>query len=265
MDPDRAEGVMSPQQTLILEERHRHLAAGGIAWAHRRAIAWRTARRLAWRARVDLAPRLKRGLDLVGAALLVLLSAPVLTAIAVAIKLEDGGPVLFRQTRVGRHGRLFVMLKFRSMVPDAEAAVGAVQASARDPRVTRVGRFMRATALDELPQLWNIFCGDMSVVGPRALRPGEIEARGPGALVRSEEIPGYAERISVRPGLTGLAQVFAPRDIPRRQKFRYDCVYIRGWSFGLDLRLVALSFWITLRGAWGKQGREAGERGSCMT
>jgi lipopolysaccharide/colanic/teichoic acid biosynthesis glycosyltransferase len=207
----------------------------------------------------------KRAFDITLATLGLVLSSPLWALIAVAVKAEDGGPVFFRQERVGQHGRVFHVLKFRSMVPDAERRTGAVQAAVNDPRVTPIGLVLRATALDELPQLWNIFCGDMSVVGPRALRPGEIEARGPGALVRSEEIPGYAERISVRPGLTGLAQVFAPRDIPRRQKFRYDCVYIRGWSFGLDLRLVALSFWITLRGAWGKQGREAGERGSCMT
>jgi lipopolysaccharide/colanic/teichoic acid biosynthesis glycosyltransferase len=207
----------------------------------------------------------KRVFDVAFAGAGLMASAPLWPLIALAVKAGDGGPVFYRQERVGRGGRRFHVLKFRSMIPDAEAGLGAVQASGADPRVTRAGRLLRATALDELPQLWNIFRGDMSVVGPRALRPGEIEARGPGALVRSEEIPGYAERISVRPGLTGLAQVFAPRDIPRRQKFCYDCVYIRGWSFGLDLRLVALSFWITLRGAWGKQGREAGERGSCMT
>jgi lipopolysaccharide/colanic/teichoic acid biosynthesis glycosyltransferase len=207
----------------------------------------------------------KRVFDVAFAGTGLMASAPLWPLIALAVKAGDGGPVFYRQERVGRGGRRFHVLKFRSMIPDAEAGLGAVQARGEDPRVTRAGRLLRATALDELPQLWNIFRGDMSVVGPRALRPGEIEARGPGALVRSEEIPGYAERTSVRPGLTGLAQVFAPRDIPRRQKFRYDCVYIRGWSLGLDLRLVALSFWITLRGAWGKQGREAEERGSCMT
>jgi lipopolysaccharide/colanic/teichoic acid biosynthesis glycosyltransferase len=142
------------------------------------------------------------------------------------------------------------VLKFRSMVPDAEAGVGAVQASRADPRVTAVGRFLRATAMDELPQLLNILRGDMSFVGPRALRPGEIEALGNGDLESLEDVRGFAERARVRPGLTGIAQIYAPRDIPRRLKFRYDLFYIRRQSFWLDVRLVLLSFWITLRGAW---------------
>ena len=102
--------------------------------------------------------------------------------IAAAIKLEDGGPIFYRQERVGLGGRPFDALKFRSMRPDAESMTGAMQASAHDPRVTRIGRLMRATAMDELPQLWNILRGDMSFVGPRALRPGEIEASGDGTL-----------------------------------------------------------------------------------
>ena len=109
---------------------------------------------------------------------------------------------------------------------------------------------MRATAMDELPQLWNIFRGDMSFVGPRALRPGEIEVDGNGALVPMESIPGYAERHSVRPGLTGIAQIFAARDSPRRHKFRYDRLYLDRQSFWLDARLIALSFWISFRGKW---------------
>jgi len=104
--------------------------------------------------------------------------------------------------------------------------------------------------MDELPQLWNIFRGDMSFVGPRALRPGEIEVDGNGALVPMESIPGYVERHSVRPGLTGIAQIFAARDIPRRHKFRYDRLYLERQSFWLDARLIALSFWISFRGKW---------------
>ena len=125
------------------------------------------------------------------------------------------------------------MLKFRSMIPDAEAKVGALQARAGDPRITRIGHWMRATAMDELPQLWNIFRGDMSFVGPRALRPGEIEVLGSGRDERLEDVPGFEARCQVRPGLTGVAQIFAPRDIPRRQKFRYDRVYIRQQSLAL--------------------------------
>ena len=142
------------------------------------------------------------------------------------------------------------------MIPDAEAAVGARQARAGDSRITRVGRWLRATAMDELPQLWSIVRGDMSFVGPRALRPGEIEVAGDGRMVALEDVPGYRERSRVTPGLTGVAQIFAPRDVPRRQKFRYDRVYIRRQSFWLDLRLIALSFWITFRGTWEVRGRK---------
>jgi lipopolysaccharide/colanic/teichoic acid biosynthesis glycosyltransferase len=140
------------------------------------------------------------------------------------------------------------------MIPDAEARVGALQASEGDPRITRVGRWMRATAADELPQLLSIFRGDMSFVGPRALRPGEIEVQGSGAHVALEDVPGFAERCSVPPGLTGVAQIYAPRDIVRRNKFRYDRVYIRRQSFALDVRLILLSFWITFRGTWEARG-----------
>jgi lipopolysaccharide/colanic/teichoic acid biosynthesis glycosyltransferase len=142
------------------------------------------------------------------------------------------------------------------MRPDAEAGVGAVQAIERDPRVTRIGRLMRATAMDELPQLWNILRGDMSFVGPRALRPGEIETTRGGMLERLEDVPGYEMRIQVRPGLTGIAQVFAPRDVPRRQKFRYDRIYVRRQTFWLDVRLILLSFWISVLGTWEARERK---------
>jgi lipopolysaccharide/colanic/teichoic acid biosynthesis glycosyltransferase len=147
-------------------------------------------------------------------------------------------------------------LKFRSMHPDGEAGVGAIQAIENDPRVTRIGRLMRATAMDELPQLWNILRGDMSFVGPRALRPGEIEAGPNGRFERLEDVPGFATRISVRPGLTGIAQVYAPRDVPRRHKFRYDRIYVRRRSWWLDVRLILLSFWISVQGTWEARGRK---------
>jgi lipopolysaccharide/colanic/teichoic acid biosynthesis glycosyltransferase len=182
-------------------------------------------------------------------------SAPLWALFAAAIRIEDGGPIFYRQERVGQRGLLFNAVKFRSMRPDAEAGVGAMQAVADDPRVTRVGRVMRATAMDELPQLWNILRGDMSFVGPRALRPGEVETSG-GAMVEMDRIPGYATRTGVRPGLTGIAQIYAPRDLPRRQKFRYDRVYVLRQSMWLDLRLILLSFWISFRGTWEARGRK---------
>jgi lipopolysaccharide/colanic/teichoic acid biosynthesis glycosyltransferase len=199
-------------------------------------------------------PRAKRLLDVSLSGIGLLLSSPLWALLAAAIKIEDGGPVFYGQERVGEGGRIFYAYKFRSMIPDSDAKFGALQASEHDPRVTKVGRIMRATAMDELPQLWNIFTGDMSFVGPRALRPGEIEARGDGSHEKLEDVPGFAERHSIRPGLTGIAQIFAPRDIARRSKFRYDRLYIRRRGFGLDLQLIALSFWITFRGRWEHRG-----------
>lgn len=198
----------------------------------------------------------KRVLDIALSGAGLIASAPLWAALAALIKLQDGGPVFFSQERVGLGGRRFRALKFRSMVADAERVVGAIQARHNDPRVTRIGRLMRATAMDELPQLWNIFRGDMSFVGPRALRPGEIEVNGSGIAERIEDVPGFEARCAVRPGLTGIAQIYAPRDVIRRQKFRYDRVYIRRRSLWLDIRLIALSFWITVRGAWEVRGRK---------
>ena len=197
----------------------------------------------------------KRLLDLTLSGFGLIASSPLWVLLAIAIRLEDGGAVFFRQERVGRRGRRFDALKFRSMRPDAEAATGALQARAHDPRVTRIGRLMRATAMDELPQLWNIFRGDMSFVGPRALRPGEIEFEG-GAHVALEDVPGYGARIEVPPGLTGIAQIYAPRDVTRRHKFRYDRLYVAKRSWWLDVRLILLSFWISLLGTWESRGRK---------
>jgi len=195
-------------------------------------------------------PPAKRLLDVLLAGTGLVLSSPLWALLAAIIKAGDGGPVFFSQERVGEGGRVFRAWKFRSMIPDAEKHVGAVQASENDPRITAIGRVMRATAMDELPQLWNIFAGDMSFVGPRALRPGEIEVLGNGRLEALEDVPGYDDRCRVRPGLTGIAQVYAARHITRRNKFRYDRLYIARQSFWLDLRLIAVSFWITFRGRW---------------
>jgi lipopolysaccharide/colanic/teichoic acid biosynthesis glycosyltransferase len=199
---------------------------------------------------------IKRTFDAAFAAAALLVSSPLWLVIPMAIKIEDGGPIFFPQNRVGLRGRVFMVLKFRSMRPDAEALTGPVQATENDPRVTRVGRLLRATAMDELPQLVNILLGDMSFVGPRPLRPGEVDVRGDGQVTRLDEIPGYRERHGVRPGLTGLTQVYAPRDISRASKFRLDRLYIKRAGFWLDLRLILLSFWITARGTWEVRGRK---------
>ena len=193
---------------------------------------------------------MKRAFDVALSAAGLVVSLPLWVLFAAAVKMEDGGPVFFTQERVGLNGRIFRALKFRSMIPDAEARTGPVQASAHDPRITRVGRFLRATAMDELPQLWNIFVGDMSFVGPRPLRPGEVDVMGDGHVIALKDIRGYDDRHRVRPGLTGLAQVYAPRDLPRAGKFRLDCFYLKRAGFCLDLKLLFLSFWITGRGKW---------------
>jgi lipopolysaccharide/colanic/teichoic acid biosynthesis glycosyltransferase len=174
---------------------------------------------------------IKRLFDVTLAAIGLIASAPLWAMIAAAVKLEDRGPVFFPQERVGLGGHVFTALKFRSMVADAEALSGPLQAGENDPRITRIGRLLRGTAMDELPQLWNILVGDMSFVGPRPLRPGEVEVRGDGQLVQLDQIPGYDARHSIRPGLTGLTQVYASRDISRTSKFRLDQVYLRRRSF----------------------------------
>ena len=164
-------------------------------------------------------------------------------------------PRVLRQERVGEGGRIFRALKFRSMRPDAEASTGPIQATARSTRHAHRAR-QRATAMDERRATLNILSGDMSFVGPRALRPGEIEAAGNGAIVRVEDVPGFTTRISVRPGLTGIAQIYARRDVPRRHKFRYDRLYVRRRSWLLDVRLILLSFWISFRGTWEARGKK---------
>jgi lipopolysaccharide/colanic/teichoic acid biosynthesis glycosyltransferase len=192
---------------------------------------------------------MKRAFDVIVAGAGLVASAPLWAIVAVAIKLEDGGPVFFTQPRVGRRGVTFTAYKFRSMTPDAASAAPR-QAAERDPRITSVGAVLRPTAMDELPQLWNILRGDMSFVGPRPLTPGEIEVRGDGRNVPLAAIDGYDARHAVLPGLTGLAQIYAPRDVRRAAKFRLDRLYARRASFWLDLKLIAISFWISARGRW---------------
>jgi len=194
---------------------------------------------------------LKRPFDILLSSLGLVVSAPLWLIIALLIWLEDRGPVFYPQDRIGRDGRLFKALKFRSMIRDAEKLEGPVQAKENDMRITRVGRILRATALDELPQLFNILKGDMSFVGPRALRPEEIEIQNSGKNKTSlKDLPGYRKRHSIRPGLTGITQVYLSRDVPIKKKFRYDLVYVNKMNFWWDLKLIFLSFWITFRARW---------------
>ena len=181
---------------------------------------------------------LKRCLDVAGAVVAGALLAPALAAIAVAIKLDSPGPVLFRQRRIGRHGVPFTLLKFRTMEVGAERRADELRALSedpdwlkleRDPRVTRVGRLLRRTSLDELPQLWNVLRGSMSLVGPRPLIASE-----------DERVAGWSRtRLDLAPGLTGLWQVLGRADLPFREMVALDYLYVTNWSLWLDLKLIA--------------------------
>ena len=160
--------------------------------------------------------------------------SPVLLLVAIAVRLTSPGPVLFRQKRVGLHGRVFTIFKFRSMVADAEAKTGAVWASKRDPRVTRIGAFLRRTRLDELPQLFNVARGEMALVGPRPERPEFVD-------VLSEQIPFYRQRHAVKPGVTGWAQInykYGETIEDTVVKLEYDLYYIKNLSPSLDVFIM---------------------------
>ena len=172
---------------------------------------------------------MKRLVDVVLSALALLLLAPVLLATAAAVVIDDGFPVFFRQVRIGRGGLTFGMFKFRSMVRNA-AAIGPFNTAAGDPRITRVGRFIRRTSLDELPQLLNVLAGDMSLVGPRPDVPVQR------ALYNDAD---WAERCSVRPGITGLAQALLRSEGTEDQRRELDLRYVREQSLWLDLKIMA--------------------------
>jgi lipopolysaccharide/colanic/teichoic acid biosynthesis glycosyltransferase len=201
-------------------------------------------------------PLLKRALDVCLAGLGLLCSSPLWALAALAIKWEDGGPVFFQQERWGRGKRPIQVHKFRTMITNANPMGVTVQATEHDPRITRVGRILRATAFDEIPQLLNIWKGEMSFVGPRALPINERQTREDGDELPDEQVPGFTERLRVKPGLTGIAQIWAPRDVPRRHKFKYDLLYLKKQSFWFDMKLIGLSFWITFRGRWEARGRK---------
>lgn len=178
---------------------------------------------------------LKRSFDVVAAIVALLLLAPLLAAIAYAVSREGGGPVLFRQAREGYQRSLFRIFKFRTMVPDAEASGGFRQARQRDPRVTRTGAFLRRSSFDELPQIFNVLTGDMSIVGPRPHVPQLSEEF-------AHKIDSYYERLNTRPGITGLAQVSGLRGETEtldrmEQRVRRDIEYIHRWSLTADLSI----------------------------
>lgn len=174
-------------------------------------------------------------------------SLPLWVVIFLAIYLEDGWSIFYVQERIGKDGRIFKIYKFRSMIKNAEQ-MGNLWTEKSDLRITKVGRILRTTAMDELPQLMNIIKGDMSCVGPRSERPELAEKF-------SKEIPNYNLCLSVKPGLTGVAQIYGNYDTPPHQKYRYDLFYIQKQSFGFDLKLILLSLRITSKGKWEGRGR----------
>jgi len=186
---------------------------------------------------------IKRIFDIILSGSGLILSSPLWLVFSLAVELHDGGPVFYTQNRVGKGGKIFKVYKFRSMVSDAEKHTGPVFATENDPRVTKVGRILRAIGMDELPQLWNIFKGDMSFVGPRAERPELVKKF-------AEKVANYRNRFAIKPGLTGVAQVYGRYNSPPNQKLHYDLFYIKKQSFLLDLKLIFVSFWITFRGKW---------------
>ena len=187
----------------------------------------------------------KRLMDILLCSVAMIVAAPVMAVVAIAIKLEDGGPVFFRQKRMTRNGREFDILKFRSMIVDAEKYAGAVLATDNDPRITKVGKVIRATRLDELPQILNILKGDMSIVGPRPERKVIADEY-------CKDIPEFDYRLKVRGGLTGYAQIYGKYNTSAYDKLRLDLMYIENYSFMLDIKLIIL----TLRIIFSKESTE---------
>jgi lipopolysaccharide/colanic/teichoic acid biosynthesis glycosyltransferase len=210
--------------------------AGQPAWLIRLRIG---AKRLAWVAVVRSAYLLKRTLDILLAGPLFILLLPIFGLLVLAIRLESPGPALFKQTRVGRWGQIFTMYKFRSMYMDAEARKAELLAEnemsggvtfkmQRDPRITRIGRFIRKASIDELPQLWNVIKGDMSLVGPRPPVPAEVD----------EYSLSDRRRLEVTPGITCIWQVSGRSDIPFPEQVELDVRYIESQSLLTDLKLL---------------------------
>ena len=195
--------------------------------------------------RVELAPKpfyafTKRAFDIVSCSVALIVLAVPMLLVAAKVKLDSPGPAIYAQRRVGKDGRVFEMYKFRSMYLDAEAK-GARWAAGDDPRVTPFGRFMRKTRVDELPQLWNVVRGDMSLIGPRPERPAFAERF-------EKRITGFCQRTLVRPGISGLAQVTGGYELLPKSKVQYDLEYIENRSLFLDVKIMFKTLEIILTG-----------------
>ncbi|MBA4495994.1 sugar transferase [Paenactinomyces guangxiensis] len=189
----------------------------------------------------SLYPLLKRVLEVILSIALLLFTLPVLVLVAIAIKLESPGSVFYKQERVGLNGKCFNIIKLRSMRNDAEKN-GPQWAAKNDPRVTVVGKFIRKTRIDEIPQLINVLRGDMSLIGPRPERPMFTEQF-------DKEIPGFKKRLLVKPGLTGWAQVNGGYEATPAEKLKMDLFYIRNQSFRLDLQIMLRTVWVVISGS----------------
>jgi lipopolysaccharide/colanic/teichoic acid biosynthesis glycosyltransferase len=183
-------------------------------------------------------PPIKFAIEWLGALVLLLIASPVAVLLAIVVKLSSPGPIFYAQTRMGRNSRVFRMYKLRSMVHNAEGRTGPVWATVKDSRITSVGRILRSTHLDEIPQLFNVLRGEMSLIGPRPERP-EL------AALISRKIPEFRQRLAVRPGISGLAQLILPPDDPHdtamncvRLKLAHDLRYIREMGLLMDLRIA---------------------------
>ena len=236
-----AELILAPALTNIAGPRVHTQPVGGLPLIHVDRPTYRGANRI-----------LKKSFDVVGSGLLLLLFSPVLVTVAVAIKLTSKGPVLFRQERVGINGEIFRMIKFRSMVVDAESRLAKLQAEQRDagntvlfkmkhdPRITTVGKFIRRFSIDEVPQLFNVLSGDMSLVGPRPPLAREVALYGVDAR----------RRLLVKPGMTGLWQVSGRSDLTWDDSVRLDVYYVENWSITADLAIL----WRTARAVVSSKG-----------
>lgn len=182
----------------------------------------------------------KRAMDIILCGIAMVVAAPIMLIVAIAIKLEDGGPVFFKQKRATIDGKTFDILKFRSMIVDAEKFGEVIPATDRDPRITKVGNIIRATRIDELPQIINILKGEMSIVGPRPERVEHVEKY-------TKEIPEFSYRLKVKGGLTGYAQIYGKYNTSAYDKLRLDLMYIEKYSLLLDIKLILMTLQIMLK------------------
>jgi len=190
----------------------------------------------------------KRVFDILLSGIGLIISLPIWVFSSIAIVMESGGPIFIKQKRVGKDGKIFYVLKFRSMGKNTHNGTAMKNRKDYKAYVTRVGKILRATAMDELPQLISIFRGHMSFVGPRPFHPA-VEIIG-SKYESLEKVPDFLKRTSIKPGLTGIAQIYADKEAKTEHKVKYDLLYIKKQCFMLDVKIVLLSFYVSFAGKW---------------